>query len=353
MAVRQRGSGWQADIMFRRQRFRHTFSTQNAAEEWELAAKKAKRAGQPPPEPANDSGGEPAKSAYTLRYVLDAVTARKWAGSKSESTSVKNAEDCVAFFGEDTPVGLVSTESADALVAHFKAKGLTDRTVNRKLAALSVLLHFSEDRGWIAKRPKLERRKESQGRIRVITYAEEQTILDVLEEQGKDDFRDFFQVLIDSGVRLSEGLGLKWADIDEENLYLWDTKAGTNRSVPMSKRVKIVLAQLRRGPMQHEEGPFASLNKWSCQWAWGGVRDAMNLRGDKHFVIHACRHTFCTRCIQAGVPVPVVKELAGHSCIATTMRYVHMSHTDKREAIEKMQGTLRITPPIPEVRRVG
>jgi hypothetical protein len=38
---------------------------------------------------------------------------------------------------------------------------------------------------------------------------------------------------------------------------------------------------------------------------------------------HSLRHTFGTECAARGVPVPVIKELMGHSSIATTMRYVN------------------------------
>jgi site-specific recombinase XerD len=43
----------------------------------------------------------------------------------------------------------------------------------------------------------------------------------------------------------------------------------------------------------------------------------------KNYSWHDNRHTFCSRLVQAGVHLKVVQEAAGHSSIASTMRYAH------------------------------
>lgn len=53
---------------------------------------------------------------------------------------------------------------------------------------------------------------------------------------------------------------------------------------------------------------------------------------------HALRHTFCTELARAGVPVNVIKELAGHEEISTTLRYMHSDREQKRDAIDAMRG---------------
>ena len=52
---------------------------------------------------------------------------------------------------------------------------------------------------------------------------------------------------------------------------------------------------------------------------------------------HVLRHTFATRCIEAGMDVKTLSELLGHSSVATTMNtYVHSSMERKRMQIEKV-----------------
>ena len=49
---------------------------------------------------------------------------------------------------------------------------------------------------------------------------------------------------------------------------------------------------------------------------------------------HVLRHTFATQLTLRGVPLTVVKELLGHSCINMTMRYSHVAPSALRSAIE-------------------
>ncbi len=53
---------------------------------------------------------------------------------------------------------------------------------------------------------------------------------------------------------------------------------------------------------------------------------------------HALRHTFATRLIEEDVALTTVKELLGHSSVATTQRYVTTLVEEKREAVESITG---------------
>ena len=65
------------------------------------------------------------------------------------------------------------------------------------------------------------------------------------------------------------------------------------------------------------------------------------------FRLYDLRHTFGSRAVMAGVDLPTLKELMGHSSITMTMRYVHPTPQHKKEAlrkVEKFQGTPKIAP---------
>jgi hypothetical protein len=55
------------------------------------------------------------------------------------------------------------------------------------------------------------------------------------------------------------------------------------------------------------------------------------------FRLYDFRHTFGSRSAMAGVDLPTLKELMGHSDISTTMRYVHPTPKLKQEAVQKLE----------------
>ena len=52
--------------------------------------------------------------------------------------------------------------------------------------------------------------------------------------------------------------------------------------------------------------------------------------------LHDLQHTFASHLVMSGVPIPVIKELLGHSDISTTMIYAHLSPNIHQAAIDKL-----------------
>ena len=66
--------------------------------------------------------------------------------------------------------------------------------------------------------------------------------------------------------------------------------------------------------------------------------------GGKDYSAHTLRHSFATHLLDTGTDIHTIKELLGHSNLATTMIYLHLQQT-KRSAIVSpfdtvMQGTI-------------
>jgi site-specific recombinase XerD len=54
--------------------------------------------------------------------------------------------------------------------------------------------------------------------------------------------------------------------------------------------------------------------------------------------IHSLRHSFATHLVEAGVEIPVVQRLLGHSQISTTMGYMHV----RQERLAQIQSPLQL-----------
>ena len=65
--------------------------------------------------------------------------------------------------------------------------------------------------------------------------------------------------------------------------------------------------------------------------------------GIKRFSMHVLRHTFATRCIEAGMMPKTLQKILGHTNIGITMNlYVHITEDEKHKEIELVAGALKV-----------
>jgi integrase len=90
------------------------------------------------------------------------------------------------------------------------------------------------------------------------------------------------------------------------------------------------------------KGQFVFPSKKNPHLPIGGVRKAHNAaveraRIKEHFRLYDLRHTFATRAVAAGVDLPTLSAILGHTSIQMTMRYVHPAEEQKKLAAGKLQ----------------
>src|ERR687898_106336 len=119
------------------------------------------------------------------------------------------------------------------------------------------------------------------------------------------------EVLYGSGVRVSElcGLELQQIRLDEQALVVWG-KGAKERRVPLGRPAG---------------GPFVSPKKRGKPLTPRDVRRILDRRAPAPTHPHALRHTFATHLLDGGADLRSVQELLGHSDVATTQRYTHVS----------------------------
>ena len=138
---------------------------------------------------------------------------------------------------------------------------------------------------------------------------------------------------IDSGMRRGEILKLKWKDIDFDNDLITvvgtNTKTERERIAPLTERVKGELRRIREISPGEKVFPFDNFKRsWNTAKRIAGIDDL-------HF--HDLRRTAITRWQQYGFPLALAGKLAGHTQLATTMKYYTNADAETvREFAEKM-----------------
>lgn len=332
MSVLLRGSSYQATVHHQGARYRETFKTEADAELWKLQTKAALMRGETiQPRNSSDTSGSPT----TLKQLMELTHRRIWAGTKGEKTAMVNANLCVQALGPNTRPAAVNSHAIDAMLFQFESEGIADSTMNRRLSALSKMLTFAHDRGYITSKPKIERKREPKSRIRYITREEEVLLLDYFRFIGRPFMCDLVIIAVDTGVRLGELERIEARDIHGDVLSVWESKGDDPRSVPLTDRAKEILERLSKEKSYGKL--FADYPRRTLHTYWEHARQHLGLTNDKQFVIHALRHTFCSRLVQSGVDIVSVSKLAGHKTITMTMKYAHLAPESLRHAINKLQ----------------
>lgn len=333
MAIRPRGPNWQADFSFQGVRYRHDFPTRSEAIKWESEVKLAALSSKP----VNSTGLSDKRRGVRLGYAFDQLYERVWKQQKSHRTHRQSADVVLDIIG-DIHLSRIGPETIDNAIKKMEERRYAPGTINRKLAALSKVLRFAHKRGWIPGVPHVERQREPKGRLRFYTAEEEAAVAGYFRQIGKEHMADFFEFLIDTGLRRGEALALRTADVRNGNTIVHEGKTKASvRSVPQTQRVRLLVARRLLARPHHEDRLFWGMTKNTVEHDWSAARTALGKAGDDEWVLHTCRHTFVSRLVQRGVPLMAVMGLAGHSSITVTQRYAHLAAGNYADAIRKLE----------------
>jgi integrase/recombinase XerC len=134
-------------------------------------------------------------------------------------------------------------------------------------------------------------------------------------------------LLYGSGLRISEALGLKRADVDAGDVLRVTGKGRKQRMVPVIAPVRKLIADYialcpfdlpAAGPLfvGAKSGP---LSPRIVQLAMAQLRGALGL--DATATPHALRHSFATHLLAGGGDLRAIQELLGHASLSTTQIY--------------------------------
>jgi integrase len=186
-------------------------------------------------------------------------------------------------------------------------------------------------------------------RAQVLGVAEAQAILDACEHLRD---RLLFALLLDTGVRIGEALGLRHEDVaiaERQVMVVPRTndnraraKARRSRIIPASSELMRLYADYLNGEYGALDSDYVFVNLWAAPHGhpltYSALYDLvrrLRRRTGVAFGPHLFRHTYATWLLRRGAGMESVKELLGHASIATTIdTYGHLSVEDARQTLE-------------------
>ncbi len=216
---------------------------------------------------------------------------------------------------------------------------ISPATVNRALTTLKKLFHHAEKCGFGLSNPTkgVEFLNEGPGRMRVVSFPEELSYF----AKTSQPLKDIAQIILDTGLRPEEVFRIRIENVDfgERTIFnpFGKTKAA-RRKVTMTADV----AELLKRRAKNAKSPFVFPSRGNRDRQIGSVRKAHDSAVERagikdHFRLYDLRHTFATRVVAAGVDLPTLSAILGHTSIQMTMRYVHPAEEQKRFAAGKLE----------------
>ncbi|WP_334642988.1 site-specific integrase [Klebsiella aerogenes] len=165
----------------------------------------------------------------------------------------------------------------------------------------------------------IQKPKVSKGRDRRLTKKEEKLISNFYIKKNKEMYYAFI-IALETAMRQGEILGLLWENVDLKKgvAYMPETKNGTERYVPLSKKARLIFAEIPQS-LGGKVFRYTS-NSFKSRWR----KDIKDLGiSDLHF--HDLRHEAISRLFELGtLNVMEVATISGHKSLASLKRYTHL-----------------------------
>ena len=163
---------------------------------------------------------------------------------------------------------------------------------------------------------------------------------DVATEEGIRD-RAVLEIMYACGLRVSELVGLKHADVDlMAGLVVCHGKGNKERRVPLGKSAVHWVQQYEavKAGYGKPTSPCVFLHRgrpFTRQIAWAMIKRHAESVGIKNVSPHTLRHSFATHLLKHGADSRSVQALLGHSDISTTQIYTHITDLHLRAAYDR------------------
>lgn len=326
-----------------------------------------------------EAGQRPDMACFCDRW-LSANSARLKPSSRAKyRTDIEN--HIKPFFGDKLPGEILPEEIDGFTQSLLTGKGLSPKTVRSILTLFHSILSYTGKRSG-GKLPDMEITypKSFRKNTRVLDEKEESALVQLLAQE-MDACKFGVYLALRTGMRIGEICALRWCDISFEAAAISvchtalrlprgnacqadpdrpSAAAGDDGGALALSRTELVIgtpkseSSLRLIPLMpdiatlcerfrpEEPGAFLLTGTDRCmdpRKLQRHLKKYLEECGIPEAHFHTLRHTFATRCVEAGFDVKTLSEILGHSNIGITMNlYVHPNLDLKRENMNRLKS---------------
>jgi len=286
----------------------------------------------------------PVDRKISLRFIKEFIHYIEYQRNYSSHTVYAYRSDLEQFLSfANHSFESIDRETIRKYLFFLKEKNYHPRSISRKIACLKAFFGFLVRRGYIKTNPTLLilSPKVPERLPSFLTVEEVEKILEAASDKSQMGLRDraIMELLYSSGIRVGELVSLRMEDVNipDETIKV-KGKGSKERVVPIGSCALNCLFEYfgKRGL----RGGYVFLNRKNRRLTTRSVERIIKkyakIAGiNKKITPHVFRHSFATHMLDRGADLRTVQEMLGHSDIATTQIYTHITIQRLKEFYEK------------------
>jgi len=277
------------------------------------------------------------KKSDALTYFIQYILAEKGLSLKTKEAYEEDINKFFFVFEDIVNIEDFEANHIDLFIKNEMENGMSISTVLRRTSSIRSFFIFLVKEGYSNMViPSIERMKKPVRYPTCLTLEEVDALLNIPDLNKDGGIRDkaMLEVMYSTGLRVSELLSLQKKNIDVINgIIQVKGKGGKERKVPISEfaieYLKKYVEEVRT-KNKNKNSPYLFLNKSgdpiSRIYFFKQIKKyALKAGIDKSISPHTLRHCFATHMLENGAELRAVQEMLGHTNLATTQIYTHIS----------------------------
>ena len=252
----------------------------------------------------------------------------------------KDIDQLISFAQKQnlSQVNQITSETIEQFKKSLEDQNYTPKSISRKINSIKSFFRFLKTEGQINLNPAIEvsHPKVELTPPRILTKLEYRALRDACRQDER--ISAIVEILLQTGVRISELANLTLEDVDTSNnkLTIQTTTPHETRTIPLNQPALNSLEEyLKYRPKTATKNLFVT--KTGRPFLIRNIRAAIDryfkLAGIDNAKVNDLRHTFISEQLSAGTPLIYVSKLVGHKRLTTTEKYLKFldTHSEKNE----------------------